>query len=121
MRFGERLNVIYDIQYDSFSIPPLTIQPIVENSIKHGVNQRPEGGFVKITSYEDNKNAIIVIEDNGVGFDETKPPPDDGRSHVGIKNIKQRLSQMLNASVDVTSVLNEGTKTVITIPKEDIK
>lgn len=121
LRFGERLNVIYNIQYDNFNIPPLTIQPIVENSIKHGVNQRPEGGFVKITSYEDNKNAIIVIEDNGVGFDATKPPPDDGRSHVGIKNIKQRLSQMLNASVDVTSVLNEGTKTVITIPKEDIK
>lgn len=120
LRFGDRLNVIYDIQYDSFSIPPLTIQPIVENSIKHGVNQRPEGGFVKVTSYENDKNAVIVIEDNGVGFDATKPPEDDGRSHVGIKNIKQRLSQMLNATVDINSVLNEGTTTVITIPKEDI-
>ena len=122
LRFGERLNVIYDIQFDDFNIPPLTIQPIVENSIKHGVNQRPEGGFVKITSYKDDENAVIVIEDNGVGFDVTKEPVNDGRSHVGIKNIKQRLSQMLNATVKTTSILNEGTKTVITIPaKEDIK
>ena len=125
LRFGERLNVIYDIQFDDFSIPPLTIQPIVENSIKHGVNQRPEGGFVKISSHLDDENAIIIIEDNGVGFDVTKPPAEDGRSHVGIKNIKQRLSQMLNANVNTTSVLNEGTKTVITIPKaktkEDVK
>lgn len=123
LRFGERLNVIYDIQFDDFNIPPLTIQPIVENSIKHGVNQRPEGGFVKITSYKDGKNAVITIEDNGVGFDVTKKPAEDGRSHVGIKNIKQRLSQMLNATVKTTSILNEGTKTVITIPnavtKED--
>ena len=122
LRFGERLNVIYDIQFDNFNIPPLTIQPIVENSIKHGVNQRPEGGYVKISSYDDGENAIIVIEDNGVGFDVTKPPPEDGRSHVGIKNIKQRLSQMLNATVSTTSILNEGTKTIITIPiKEDVK
>ena len=101
----------------------MTIQPIVENSIKHGVNQRPEGGFVKITSYKDGKNAVITIEDNGVGFDATKKPAEDERSHVGIKNIKQRLSQMLNATVKTTSILNEGTKTVITIPnavtKED--
>lgn len=123
LRFGERLNVIYDIQFDDFNIPPLTIQPIVENSIKHGVNQRPEGGFVKITSYEDGESAVIIIEDNGVGFDVTKKPAEDGRSHVGITNIKQRLSQMLNATVKTTSILNEGTKTVITIPnavtKED--
>ena len=125
LRFGERLNVIYDIHFDDFSIPPLTIQPIVENSIKHGVNQRPEGGYVKISSHTNGENAVITIEDNGIGFDVTKPPIEDGRSHVGIKNIKQRLSQMLNATVDTTSVLNEGTKTVITIPnattKEDIK
>ncbi len=126
LRFGERLNVIYDIEFDDFNIPPLTIQPIVENSIKHGVNQRPEGGFVKIISYKDGENAVIIIEDNGVGFDVTKEPEDDGRSHVGIKNIKQRLNQMLNATVNTTSILNEGTKTVITIPnavkfKEDIK
>ncbi len=126
LRFGERLDVLYDLQFDDFTIPPLTIQPIVENSIKHGVNQRPEGGFVKITSYKDGENAVIVIEDNGVGFDVTKDPVDDGRSHVGIKNIKQRLSQLLNATVDIVSILNEGTKTIITIPgvanlKEDNK
>ncbi len=116
LRFGERLDVQYDIEFDDFTIPALTIQPIVENSIKHGVNQKPEGGTVKIRSHEENGNAIIVVEDNGVGFNVNQNPADDGCSHIGMKNIKQRLTQMMGATVKTTSVINKGTTTVITIP-----
>ncbi len=119
LRFGERLNVEYDINYKEFSVPPLTVQPIVENAIKHGVNQKAEGGTVKISTYKNEQGAVIIVEDNGVGFDVNKKPTDN-RSHVGINNIIIRLKEILNADVSINSVINEGTKIIITIPKEEI-
>lgn len=118
LRFGDRLNVEYNIDFDDFKIPPLTIQPIAENAIKHGINQRVDGGTLKISSYEENDNILVVIEDNGVGFDvnETK---NDGRSHIGMSNIKSRLKEMLSAQVMVESVINSGTTVTIKIPKEE--
>ncbi len=116
LRFGDRLKTEYDIETDSFVIPPLTIQPIVENAIKHGVNQRPEGGTVKISTHETENSYIVRVSDDGVGYD-VNHIPNDGRSHVGITNIKKRLSAMLDATVDVHSVIDEGTIVTITIPK----
>ena len=73
---------------------------------------------MKISSYEENDNILVVIEDNGVGFDinETK---NDGRSHIGMSNIKSRLKEMLGAQVMVESVINSGTTVTIKIPKEE--
>ena len=119
LRFGDRLNIEYDISYDAFSIPPLTIQPIAENAIKHGINQRVDGGTLKISSYEEENSIIISIADDGVGFD-VNQVKNDGRSHVGMTNIKSRLKEMLNAEIIVESVINEGTTVTIKIPKEDV-
>ncbi len=116
MRFGERLATEYDIEVDEFTIPPLTIQPIVENAIKHGVNQKPEGGTVKISTSETDIAFVVTVCDDGVGYDVNRVL-DDGRSHVGITNIKKRLRTMLGATVDIKSVIGEGTKVTITIPK----
>lgn len=118
LRFGDRLKVEYDIQYEDFLIPPLTVQPIAENAIKHGVNQRPEGGTVKISSYKAENGAVVTIEDDGVGFDVNRKP-DDNRSHVGINNIKVRLKEMLNADVTVESIVGEGTRVTMTIPRKE--
>ena len=118
LRFGDRLRVEYDIQYEDFLIPPLTVQPIAENAIKHGVNQRPEGGTVKISSYKAEGSAVVVIEDDGVGFDVNKKP-DDNRSHVGISNITVRLREMLGAEVTVESTVGEGTRVTLTIPRKE--
>lgn len=118
LRFGDRLNVEYDIACDEFLIPPLTIQPIAENAIKHGINQRVDGGTLKISTCEDEKNIFIIIEDNGVGFD-VNEQKNDGRSHIGMNNIKVRLKEMLNAQVEIKSVINKGTKVTISIPKEE--
>ncbi len=116
LRFGERLKIEYDIVVEDFTIPPLTIQPIVENAIKHGVNQKPEGGTVKISTSETGDAVIVVVSDNGVGYD-VNQVLNDGRSHVGITNIKKRLKTMLGASVKTNSVVGEGTQVTITIPK----
>ncbi len=118
LRFGDRLNVEYDIEYDNFSIPPLTIQPIAENAIKHGINQKVNGGTLKISSFEKNEYIIILIEDDGVGFD-VNEVKNDGRSHVGMNNIRSRLKEMMNAEVIVESAENKGTTVTIKIPKEE--
>lgn len=119
LRFGDRLNVEYDIACDNFTIPPLTIQPIAENAIKHGINQKVDGGTLKISSCEKDEYVIVSIEDDGVGFD-VNEVKNDGCSHVGMNNIKSRLKEMLNAEVTVESVENQGTTVTIRIPKEDV-
>lgn len=118
LRFGDRLNVEYDIKCDDFLIPPLTIQPIAENAIKHGINQRVDGGTLKISTQEDENNIYVLIEDDGVGFD-VSIQKTDGRSHVGMENIKTRMKEMLNAKVDFRSTIGIGTAVTITIPKEE--
>ena len=118
LRFGDRLKVEYDIEYDDFLIPPLTIQPIAENAIKHGINQKIDGGTLKISTCEAENKILIFIEDDGVGFDVNEEKNDE-RSHVGMTNIKTRLKEMLNARVEVTSVQGEGTKVTIIIPEEE--
>jgi sensor histidine kinase YesM len=60
------------------------------------------------------------VSDDGVGFDTTKKP-DDGRTHVGMENVKNRLKTMCNAEVIITSEINKGTVSKIIIPKEDEK
>ncbi len=120
LRFGQRLEVLYDIRCSDFKVPPLTVQPIVENAIKHGVNQKPEGGTVKIETYRDEKSYYIKISDDGVGFD-INIPFDDGKSHVGMSNIKERLKTLLDAEVFIKSVIGEGSEILIEIPvKEDV-
>lgn len=117
MRFGQKLEIEYDIETDNFFVPTLSIQPLVENSIKHGVTKKPEGGTVTIHTYEDDNNYYVRITDDGVGFDPAKPSAPN-RSHVGFSNIKNRLETMLNATIEVKSVINEGTDTLITLPKK---
>ena len=119
-RFGNRLNVVYDIGCKNFVILPLTIQPIVENAIKHGINQKPEGGTVTIKTYDDEEFFYVDISDDGVGFDVNKKPDEnDERSHVGVSNIKTRLREMLKATVEVESTVGVGTKVLVKIPKND--
>ena len=117
MRFGQKLEIEYDIETDNFFVPTLSIQPLVENSIKHGVTKKPEGGTVTIHTYEDDKNYYVRITDDGVGFDPAKPSAPN-RSHVGFSNIKNRLETMLNATIEVKSVIDKGTDTLITLPKQ---
>ena len=89
----------------------------MENSIKHGVTKRPEGGTVTLHTFEDNNNFYVEITDDGIGFDPSVQKKDN-RSHVGFTNIKSRLETMLNADISVESEINVGTKTLITLPKK---
>lgn len=119
MRFEDDLQVEYDIQATDFKIPPLSVQPLVENAVKHGVCKKPGGGTVKLTTRELDDAYEIVVSDDGVGFDPSVDP-DDGREHVGIRNVKQRLWSMCNATLAVSSAPGDGTTVTIMVPKEGV-
>lgn len=118
LRFSDKLEVIYDIKEQNFTVPTLGVQPIVENAIKHGVTKKPEGGYVRLSTYSEENDYIIRVEDNGIGFDTNALPKDDGRSHVGIENIRSRFETMLHASLQIESTPNVGTTVTIRIPKQ---
>ena len=112
-RFRERLNVIYSVQCTDFSIPPLTVQPIVENAIKHGITKRADGGTVKICVYKEGNLYVIEIIDDGVGFD-----TDSAEMHVGLQNVRSRLAAICHGNLTVKSTEGIGTKVRIEIPKK---
>lgn len=120
LRFGKKLNIEYDIQTTDFVLPQLSIQPLVENAVKHGVGMKKKGGTVKIATEENEDFYMVIISDDGVGFD-TEQKKNDGRSHVGMENTRRRLKELCNAEVIITSVVGEGTVATVLLPKEDQK
>ena len=112
-RFRERLNIIYSIQCKDFSVPPLTVQPLVENAIKHGITKKAEGGTVKICTYEENTCYVIEIIDDGVGFD-----TDATERHVGLQNVRGRIAAMCKGELSIKSTIGIGTRVRIEIPKK---
>ena len=116
IRFEDTLEIEYDIKCVDFSLPVLTVQPIVENAVKHGTSKKRGGGRVIISAFEDKENYIIKVSDTGCGFDPAKPK-DDGKRHVGIENVRQRLSNMCGGSLAIESEVGVGTVATITIPK----
>ncbi|MBO6108907.1 MAG: histidine kinase [Eubacterium sp.] len=118
LRFDDLLNIEYDIQAKDFKLPLLSIQPLVENAVKHGVGMKEDGGTVTIATRETDTAYEVIVSDDGVGFDTENAAKDDGRSHVGMENTKKRLHDMCGADVAITSVIGEGTRVVVTLPKD---
>lgn len=112
VRFSDRINVNYEINVKDFNVPPLSIQPIVENAIKHGILKRVEGGTITFKTYETNNAYVVEIIDDGVGFEMDKVDFKNNQ-HFGINNIKHRLKTMCNGELTITSEINKGTKAVI--------
>lgn len=116
MRFEEELQITYDIQTMDFRIPSLTIQPLVENAVKHGVGKAPSGGTVVIGTREKEDCYEVIVADNGVGFD-VNQQAEDGKNHIGIANVRSRLWEMSRATLDISSEPGKGTTATIMIPK----
>ena len=123
LRFGDKLNIIYDTPVTNFSLPALSVQPIVENAIKHGVTKKTDGGTVTVTTSEDDRNFIIKIQDDGVGFDVLNPDlkPSETHAHIGVNNVRERLANMVNAEFIIESQIDVGTCVTIKIPKKEVE
>lgn len=119
IRYDEYLDVKYDIKATEFFLPPLTVQPLVENAVNYGISDLPEGGIVTISTEENDDFYEIRVSDNGVGF-VPGTVPNDGRSHVGISNVRSRLNIMCHGTLEIQSSLGNGTVAIIRIPKGDV-
>ena len=115
VRFPD-MTFLSEMNSGDFHIPALTIQPIVENAIKHGLMKLPKGGTIHVVSYETDNHYCVSVEDDGVGFDTSELL--DERKHVGIRNIRGRLKAMVGGTLEIESTVGVGTKVLITIPKE---
>lgn len=109
LRFGDRLEVVYDIQYPEFWILPLTIQPFVENAVKHGIMEMRDGGTVWIRTRRKRDRIEIVVEDNGVGFDvsQMENQQKEGKS-LGMRSAMYRLKYEMNGVCRIESSRKSG-------------
>ena len=112
IRFEDRLNVTYDIKTKNFKIPPLSIQPIVENAVKHGLMKKIEGGTITIKTTEDDQTYCVEISDDGVGFDVNKLQKSDNK-HIGLRNVSYRLSTMCHGEMMIHSEIDKGTTVMV--------
>ena len=117
LRFGDDLRIVYDIAVSDFTLPALTVQPLVENAVRHGICCRENGGTVTIATRREDNTVIITIADDGPGFDPTVPPQ-DGKTHIGIPNVRQRLQAIADATLTVDSAPGHGTVATIRLKEE---
>ena len=115
VRFPD-MTFTFEMNSADFHIPALTVQPIVENAIKHGLMKLPKGGTINVVSYETDTDYCISVVDDGVGFDTSAVL--DSKEHVGLRNIRERLKVMVNGTLEIESTVGVGTKVLVSIPKE---
>jgi len=123
VRFGaEKLRVVKEIDPETLDlpVPSMLLQPLIENSIKHGLEPRISGGTITVRSRVDGHRLVIEVEDDGVGI-----APGRSRSSgvltgtgIGMKNVRERLEVLFGgaAEFDVTSRPGRGTKVTVAIP-----
>ncbi len=114
IRFGDHIAFEVEPEVTDFKLPPLIIQPIVENAIKHGLNPKEEGGFILLRTRRENGGVIITVTDDGVGFD---PNAKTDKRSVGLSNVRFRLKEMVNGELYINSVPDVGTTVTIFIPE----
>ena len=117
-RFGDRILVLYDIEDEEFLLPALTLQPIVENAVKHGILRRTEGGTIWISSYKTEQGHCIEVRDDGIGY-EKQQIENDGRVHVGIANVAQRIEMMCHGTFEIIGEKDKGTMVRMTISEQE--
>ncbi len=121
IRMGDRLNASIDIAADAASchIPPMLLQPIVENAIKHGLEPSIEGGEVSIIARCEGDNLVIIVADTGIGFTKNSQTTADSAGGVGMENVRARLLSTYGAAATMLVEPNtpRGVKIIMTVPK----
>lgn len=117
IRFGDELNVEYDLKYTDFKIPTLTLLPLVENAITYGIRRNEDRtGKVTISSEKYDDRIEVTVEDDGPGFIPDALPNDSERSHIGIKNVRTRIENVSKGKLIIDSTPGKGTKATIVLP-----
>ena len=117
IRFEDALRIEYDISCRDFRIPTLTLEPIAENAVRHGIREKADGcGNVLIATKEYEDRYEVSVRDDGPGFDPAAVPADG--SHVGLQNVRERLQTVCGGSLKIDSVIGSGTDVTIILPKD---
>lgn len=110
--YKDILFVDYDTPHTWFRVPPLTLQPLVENAVKHGRDQSAKALHISVRTRKTDSGSEIVVADDGRGYN----PPDDDAPHIALKNIRQRLEIMCGGHLTIASNDGGGTVVTVTIP-----
>ncbi|ALA53025.1 MULTISPECIES: ATP-binding response regulator [Shouchella] len=115
VRFEERLEIDWQVEDSDIKVPFLSIQPLVENAIRHGIMKRPHGGKVLIQVSNNKTHAVVSVEDDGVGMDDVQQQrilerKAASRSGVGLINTDQRLKRHFGTGLQIESEKGKGTK-----------
>ena len=116
MLYGDKLQVEYDTEYLAFRLPPLTLQPIVENAVKHGVGRGQASGHITIRSRAVDGGAEIVVEDDGPGY---LPDAAADAQHIGLQNVRERLEIMCGGTLKIAERSGGGTVVTACIPRTE--
>lgn len=119
LRFEERLNIEWMLMELDFVIPSMTLQPLVENALHHGIMKKKNGGTIIIKSEKVYNNIVISIHDDGIGFD-TSAPFDKRRPHIGLENVRKRIAVQCNGEFNIHSIIEKGTIVEIILPQKQI-
>ena len=114
-QFEDDLLVDYDTPHTQFRLPPLTLQPIVENAVKHGMDPDSVPLHIWIRTGEVGSDSEIIVEDDGPGFDSAVA---DG-PHTTLANIRQRLDMMCGGRLEIAPREGGGTAVKVKIPQRD--
>ncbi len=107
--FEDKLIVEYDTPFTQFRMPPLTLQPIVENAVKHGMDPDvAEPLTISVRTEKTDDGSRITVEDNGKGFD----PSCNSESHTALDNISERLKQQCGGTMKINSAPGKTTVTI---------
>ena len=118
LRFQDELKVEYDLQCTQFLLPTLTLQPLTENAVRHGIRKRESGaGTLRISTRETDGFYEITVSDDGAGFDTDAGIPDDGQTHIGLYNVRERLRRLCGGELRIDSAPGHGCRAVILLPK----
>jgi len=117
VRFEDKLFIEFDTPHTAFHLPPLTLQPVVENAVKHGIDPEMEPLRITVRTRQTDRGSEIVVEDTGPGF----KPADDNEPHTALANIRKRLELTCGGSMSVCSGPEGGTSVTIVIPPDPAK
>lgn len=121
-RFGNRLKTVFDIEPDTrITIPPLILQPLVENAVKHGLLPKMDGGTVVVTATASDETVVISVADDGTGMstDRVQSLFQDSRNgeSVGLRNVNKRLQMHFGTGLTIESTQGVGTTVTMSIPR----
>ncbi len=116
-RFEERLMLVWDVDPETLDaeVPNMILQPLVENSLRHGIGKKAAGGSIKISARKSQSRLVIFITDDGKGFDSTKATASRG---IGLSNTRARLTQLYGSDFyfELVPGNGEGARVIIDIP-----